>query len=97
MSSFVLLVDKRENMGMHSLLSGNMVSNCGTTLYFRTNYHQQLYAAATQRHFHIWILNIMLDLIAFLSPQLITHWLGELVNTISVLRLNKKSYKEGGN
>lgn len=32
-----LVVDKRENVGTHNPLSGNVVSNCETTLYFRTN------------------------------------------------------------
>lgn len=47
--------------------------------------------------FHIWILKVRLDLIALLSPRLISHCLGELPNTISVFRSNEKAYKEGIN
>lgn len=38
LSSFVTDgLDKKENIGMHILLSGNMVWNSATTLYFRIN------------------------------------------------------------
>lgn len=45
--------------------------------------------------FHIWILNVMLDLVAILSPHLIPK-LGELLHIIFVFRLIKKSYEDGG-
>lgn len=96
-NSFVIAgAHKRENVGMHNTLSGNVVSNCETALYFRTNLSSVSICCSNTETFHIQILNVMLDLIAFLSPQLVTHWLGELLNTISVFRLNKKSFKEGG-
>ena len=96
-SSVITGMDKRENVGKHNPWSGNMVSNCETTLCFRTNLSSTIICCSNTEIFYIWILNVMLDLIAFLSPQLISHWLGELLNTISVFRLHKKTYKEGGN
>lgn len=97
LDSFVIAgVHKRESVGMHNTLSGNVVSNRETTLDFRTDLSSASICCSKTETFHIRILNVMLDLIAFLSPQLVTLWLGELLNTISVFRLNKKSFKEGG-
>lgn len=63
-----LLVDKRENEGMHDPLSGNVVSDCESMLYFRTYLSSTIICCSNTETFHIWILNVMLDLIAFLSP-----------------------------
>lgn len=98
LSSFVIAgLDKRENVGMHNSLTGNMGSNCETTLYFKINLSSTIIGWSNTETFRIWILNVNLDLIALLSPQLTTHCLGELLNTISVFRLNERTYKEGIN
>lgn len=61
-----------------------VVSNSETTLYLRINLSSRIVCSSNTEIFHIWILNIVLDLIAFLS-----------LNTVSVYRLNKGSLQRG--
>lgn len=61
-----------------------VVLNSETTFYLRINLSSTIVCSSNTEIFHIWILNIMLDLIAFLS-----------LNTVSVYRLNKGNLQRG--